>query len=69
LIVAVIAVGMCVVGFWLIGWHNGTGDMGILPYEPGWTIQKFTVSILTWIWLYRRGRNLAWFVLPILGLV
>jgi len=68
LIVAVIAVGMSLVGFWLIGWHNGTGDMGILPYEPWWTIQRFSVSILTWIWLYRQGRNLDWFVLPVLGL-
>jgi hypothetical protein len=68
LIVAVIAVGMSLTGFWLIGWYNGTGNMGILPYEPWWTIQRFSVSILTWLFLYRVCRNLHWLVMPAMGL-
>lgn len=69
LIVAMIAMLMCKVGFELIGWHNGTGNMGIIPYEPWWTIQKHSVSILTWIYLYRNGREHDWLVLPVLGLI
>jgi hypothetical protein len=69
LVVAVIALLMCDVGFWAIGWHNGTGDMGVIPYEPVWTIQRYSVSILTWIYLYRIGREQHWLVLPKLGLI
>lgn len=69
LIVAAIAVGMAFVGYGAIGWHGDRAWCFYDPTEMGWTIWSSSVSILTWMYLYRVGRRLHWLVLPVLGLV
>jgi hypothetical protein len=69
LIVAVIAVGMAFVGYWLIGWYrDGSINHPLVEWnDPGWVIWSSTVSITTWFILYRICRLLHWLVLPIMG--
>ncbi len=69
LIVAVIAVGMALVGYWLIGWYRDDSPSRPLVEwkDPGWVVWSSTVSIATWFILYRICRLLHWLVLPIMG--
>ena len=69
LIVAMIAVGMAFVGYWLMGWHDGGSQTFIELPNIGWTVWSSLVSVLTWLWLYRMCRMLHWFVLPLMGLL
>ena len=69
LIVAVIAVAMAFVGYWLMGMHVVEGmPQNFIDFSNiGWTIWSSVVSIVTWQWLYRMCRNLHWLVLPVMG--
>ena len=68
-VVAMIAAGMAFVGYWLIG--ETETDLGKLQfielYDMGWTVWTSTVSMITWIWLYRMCRTYHWLVLPVMG--
>ena len=67
LVVAVIAVAMSFVGYWLMGQYHGGQQKFIEFHDVGWTVWSSTVSVITWLWLYRMCRHLHWLVLPILG--
>ncbi|MDH4477398.1 MAG: hypothetical protein QE274_13070 [Verrucomicrobiaceae bacterium] len=71
LIVAVIAVGMALVGYWLIGWYrDGSTSHPLVEWkDPGWVVWSSTASIATWFILYRICRLLHWHVLPIMGVL
>ncbi len=68
LIVAMIAVGMVFVGYWLMGQHHGGAQKFIELHDLGWTAWSSIVSVATWLWLYRMCRMLHWLVLPAMGL-
>lgn len=72
LIVAVIAVGMAYVGYWLIAWHERQLHFGQQQFdwmERGALLYPSMISVIVWIILYRICRRLHWLVLPILGVV
>lgn len=69
LIVAVIAVGMAFVGYWLMGECHGGRQKFIELHDVGWTVWSSVVSVVTWLWLYRMCRLLHWLMLPVMGLV
>jgi hypothetical protein len=62
-IVAVIAVGMALIGYKTMQ-HYGNGAQELISWNAtGWTI-LFFASVVTWVWLYRMCRRLHWLVLP-----
>lgn len=67
LIVAVIAVGMAFVGYWLMGQFHGGRQHFIELHDIGWTVWSSIVPVATWLWLYRMCRNLHWLVLSVMG--
>ncbi|MEZ5384434.1 MAG: hypothetical protein R3F13_02845 [Prosthecobacter sp.] len=68
-IVAVIAVGMAFMGYWLMGRYELQGHRQnfIELHDIGWTVWTAVVSVATWLWLYRMCRHLHWLVLPVIG--
>lgn len=68
LLVSVIAILMAFVGYWLMGKYHGGRQHFIEFHDVGWTVWTSAVSVMTWVYLYRKGRNLHWLVLPILGI-
>jgi hypothetical protein len=69
LIVAVIAVGMALFGYWLINVYHGGPQRFIDLYDVGWTVWSSTVSVVTWLILYRNCRMIHWLAMPIMGLL
>jgi|GEM_PF-2536761 len=72
LIVAVIAVGMAYVGYWLIGWHERqlySGQQQFDWMERGALVYPSIISVMVWMILYRICRHLHWLVLPIVGVI
>jgi len=69
LVVALIAVGMAFLGYWLMGRHEVQGHRQnfIELQDIGWTVWTASVSVVTWMWLYRMCRRLHWLVLPVMG--
>lgn len=68
LIVAVIAIFMAFVGYWLMGWYDPSAPKFVHLQSVGWTLWSSSVSALTWIILYRICRNIHWLAMPIMGL-
>jgi hypothetical protein len=68
LIVAMIAIVMALVGYWLMGRYDGGQQKFIELHDVGWTVSSSIVSVATWLWLYRMCRSLHWLVLPVMGL-
>lgn len=68
LTVALIAVFMAFVGYWLIGRYNGSNSAFVETRDLGWSVWSSIVSITTWFILYRVCRRLHWLVLPMVGL-
>lgn len=69
LIVAVIAVGMAILGYWLMGNYNGGQQKFIELHDVRWTVWSSVISVATWFYLYRMCRNLHWLVLPAMGFI
>jgi len=72
LIVAVIAVGMAFVGYWLIGWHERQLHSGQQQFdwmEEGALVYPSIISVIVWMILYRVCRRLHWLVLPVIGVI
>lgn len=72
LIVAVIAVLMALAGYWLMDVYAAAKARGLRILElddVGWTVWICSISIITWVYLYRHCRRLHWLVLPAMGLI
>jgi hypothetical protein len=72
LIVAVIAVLMALVGYWLMdvyGAAQGRSEYFLKLHDVGWTVWLSLISAITWVYLYSHCRSLHWLVLPVMGLV
>jgi len=67
LIVAVIAVVMAFFGYWLMSEYHGGKQKFIELDDIGWNVWSSSVSVITWLWLYRICRLLHWLVLPVMG--
>ena len=72
LLVSVIAILMAWLGYWLMGkYDQRTLHWGNFEWEWRsifWWIWSSAVSVMTWVYLYRIGRDLHWLVLPALGI-
>lgn len=72
LIVAVIAVLMALAGYWLMdvyGAAQGLREHFLELHDVGLTVWQASISVITWIYLYRHCRSLHWLVLPVAGLI
>ena len=72
LIVAVIAVLMALAGYWLMDVYAAAEARGLRILElddVGWTVWSCSISVITWVYLYRHCRRLHWLVLPAMGLI
>ncbi|MEN3944033.1 hypothetical protein WJU23_22210 [Prosthecobacter sp. SYSU 5D2] len=71
LIVAVIAIFMAFVGYWLMDKYAsldfGWGRMEWTKESLGWAVWLSVISVLTWLYLYRVCRRLHWLVMPVMG--
>jgi hypothetical protein len=69
-VVAVIAVVMAFIGYWLIGWHERqlySGQQQFDWMEDGALAYPSVISVVVWMILYRVCRRLHWLVLPVIG--
>lgn len=72
LIVAVIAVFMAFVGYWLIGWHERqlySGQQQFNWMEDGALIYPSVISVIVWMIIYRTCRRKHWLALPVAGIL
>lgn len=67
LIVAVIAIFMAFVGYWLMGKYSADNQKFIELHDVRWTVWSSVISVVTWMYLYRMCRRLHWLVLPVMG--